>query len=137
MKDTLFLVSIVIVGWGLWGFFGKLATERIGTQTLIWSTIISLVFFIGYLLTSKEIPPFKTPVNGIVFALLTGISISIGSIAYYILLKKEPAGEVVTITALYPIVTILLSVLFLKEKVTITQTAGFILALISIYLINK
>jgi len=44
---------------------------------------------------------------------------------------------VATLTALYPAITILLAVIFLKESVTLTQIAGIGLAIVSVILLSR
>ena len=107
------LVMIVLLGWGFWGFFGKLASEKIGHQVLLWSGISSFVVLLIYLWWTNQLSPIKSDMNAISLAILSGITIMIGSFSYYTLLKQDDAGKIVTLAALYPVVTLILSVIFL------------------------
>src|SRR5688572_4548538 len=51
-------------------------------------------------------------------------------------LNSGKASTVVPLTALYPLVTVLLAVAFLKEKVNRVQVGGIFLALVAIYFFN-
>lgn len=136
MNLSAILALGVIVFWGLWGFFSKLAVGKIGLQMAIYSYIVSLIILIPYLLLTNHLLPFKTDLGGITYAVLAGASVGIASIFIYTLLGVKPAGITVAITALYPIVTIILSMIFLKETFTLTQGLGLVLALAALVLLN-
>ncbi len=136
MNLSFFLALGVIVFWGLWGFFSKLAVEKIGLQMAIYSYVVSLVILIPYLLLTNHLLPFKTDGSGIMYAVIAGASVGIASVFIYTLLGIRPAGITVAVTALYPIVTIILSMIFLKETLTATQGLGLVLALAALVLLN-
>jgi len=130
------LASGMILGWGLWGFFAKLSDKRIGQQVAFWDSIALFVILAAYLILAHQFFPIKQDAVGITWALLAGVGAGIASIIFFILLSKNPAGYLVTLTALYPVVTIILSVVFLHEQITPLKGVGFIFAFIAIILLN-
>ena len=52
-------------------------------------------------------------------------------------LSKEPASIVIPATSIFPIVTVVLAVLFLKEKITMVQGAGMLLCVAGVYLVTS
>lgn len=136
MKLPLLLVLGNIVFWGLWGFFSKLAVSKIGFHAGLYYAITLFAFITTYLIFTKQLLPLNLNSQGILFALLAGISGGTATIFLYLLLGKNPAGLVVAVTALYPIVTLILSMIFLKESLTLPQTVGFILAMAALILMN-
>lgn len=136
MKLPLLLVLGNIFFWGLWGFFNKIAVERIGFQTGLISSLTIFVTLFIYLFFTKQLVPLKYDVNGIIFAIFVGLCAAGASILLYILLGKHPAGLVIAITGIYPVVTLILSMIFLKETLTFIQSLGFILALAALVLLN-
>jgi len=73
---------------------------------------------------------------GFLYPFLAGLT---GGIGTFFLLKAYEKGNlsiVTVLTALYPIVTILLAFLILKEKITLLQAIGLILSLIAIILLS-
>lgn len=136
MKLPLLLILGNILFWGLWGFFSKLAVSKIGFHAGLYYAITLFTFIATYLFFTKQLLPFNFGSQGILFALLAGISGGTATIFLYLLLGKNPAGLVVAITALYPIVTLILSMIFLKETLTLPQTVGFALALVALVLMN-
>jgi transporter family protein len=74
---------------------------------------------------------------GLLLAGAAGILTCIGNAAYYdVLHRGYKAVTVVPLTALYPMVTVVLALLFLKERMNRVQTAGVVGSLGAIYLFN-
>lgn len=136
MKQVSVLIAGAIISWGLWGFFSKLAATRIGIQASFWNSISISVFIIAFLAITGSIFPVKMDRNGIIFALASGIFSGIASILFFILLGKRPVGFLIAITSLYPIITIILSVIFLKEPINFYKLAGFVFAMLAIIFLN-
>jgi drug/metabolite transporter (DMT)-like permease len=75
--------------------------------------------------------------RGVVLALLGGAVSCVGNIPYFnVLSRGAKASTVVPITALYPLVTILLAVPLLRERLNRIQQAGIGCSLLAIYLFN-
>jgi transporter family protein len=73
---------------------------------------------------------------GFIYALLVGATLVGGLYTFYMALSSGKASIVVPLTALYPIVTVVLSFLILKESITLTQGLGVVLAIVSIILLS-
>jgi transporter family protein len=73
--------------------------------------------------------------RGILYSSLTGIAGLLGGLFYILALSRGRISVVVTMTALYPIVTIALAAGLLREPVTLKQGCGIILAIVSIVLL--
>lgn len=136
MKLPFFLVFGSVVFWGLWGFFSKVAVSKIGFHAGIYYSITLFTSIVFYLLITNQLFPIKHDSTGVLFAVLAGLAGGAASILFYILLGKHPAGLIVAMTALYPIVTLILSMVFLKETLTTQQTIGFVLAMAALILLN-
>lgn len=129
-------IFLTIILWGFWGFFSKLGVQRIGLQSSFWGAIAFVLIIVGGLFLSHQMTPLKMNFQGIAFGLLAGAFSAAGALLFYLLLSKNPPGFVVAVTALYPLVTLLLSVLFFKEPLSITKVIGFVLGLSALYLLN-
>ena len=125
---------LALFTWGFWGFFPKLATRYMSPQSvLIYEVIAGLavaatcLFFAGFRL--------ETHPRGILYACVTGVAGLLGGLFYLFALARGKVSVIVTLTALYPIITITLAAILLKEPVTLKQGCGMVLAVISIILL--
>ncbi|MBS3113461.1 EamA family transporter, partial [Candidatus Woesearchaeota archaeon] len=115
MAQTYTYFIFILLAWGLWGFFGKYALKYISpTSLILFETIGAIVIqliVVIFLFYYKY--KFDTNPTGITFAVLTSIFGVIGTILFFFTLSKTKASVLVPLTALYPVITILLSFLFL------------------------
>jgi transporter family protein len=133
MKDWFIFAMLALVLYGLWGFFPKIASNYIGPKSiLIYETIGAVLVGILVLFLLS----FKVEINssGALFGILTGIAATAGTLFFLFALTKGKVSVIVTTTALYPLVTIILAFLILKEPITPKQGIGMVLALIAMAL---
>lgn len=136
MDNWLLAAFISLVIYGFWGFFPKLAVTYISPQSALIYEIAG-ASLIGLLaLSLVQFQPDTNP-KGVFFALLTGIAGMLGTFFYFVAASRGKIAVVVSITALYPLFTILYAALFLREPVTLKQIAGMFLALIAILLLSS
>jgi len=130
MKTILLSIPVIFL-WGLWAFLFKIGVEQIGIkEALIWNNGIAIL--ISILIISFLIPNASLKIQRGVFYVMVATALGIsGSIIWYIALEKEKASIVVSFTALYPLITVVLSVIFLKEKLSLENWIGIIFALIA------
>lgn len=127
---------LALLSFGLWGLFTKLAVTHIDSKSaLIYQTIGVLI--IGVLTLSSMSFKVATDTKGLSYALLTGFAYGIGCLFYFVAASKGKIITVVTLTALYPLVTILLAYLLLKEGVNLKQLLGIGFAFIAIVLMSS
>ncbi len=133
-----FLLTVVAVFcWGLWAIISKLIGESV---TAVQSQALSTLGLIPVLLAlvrSKKLTASGNRRRGITNAFLAGALTCAGNVAYYHALGAgAKASTVVPLTALYPLVTIALAVLLLRERLNGIQLAGAALSVVAIYLFN-
>ena len=120
-----------LFSFGLWGFFTKLAVIHIDSKSaLIYQTIGVVIIGIITLSMINFKPAADT--KGLMYGIMTGAAYGIGCLFYFIAASKGKIVTVVTLTALYPVITIVLSYLLLKEAVSVKQWLGILLALAAI-----
>jgi len=126
---------IALISFGFWGLFTKMAVAHIDYKSaLIYQTLGVLV--IGVItLGMMEFKPVSN-LKGSGYAILTGAAYSIGCLFYFIAASKGKIITVVTLTALYPLVTIALAYFLLSESVSIKQCLGIALGLVGIFLMS-
>jgi transporter family protein len=127
---------LTIVTWGLWGLFSKLASNYAKPrQVLLFQTVGVLAFGLVVLVVEKFRVEWSLP--GFSWAALGGFLTFIGFLTFFAALDQGKASTVVTLSALYPLVTIILSIIVLREKLTTRQGIGIVLALIASVLLAE
>jgi transporter family protein len=131
----LFASLLALFSFGLWGFFSKLAITYIDSKSaLIFQT--AGVLIVGVITLSLIHFKPATDFRGVNYSLLTGITYGMGCLFYLIAADKGKIITIVTLTALYPLITIILSYFFLHENVSLKQCLGILLALAAIFFMS-
>jgi len=135
MNSWVIFAILALLVWGFWGFFPKLATNYISPKSvLVYEVIGAIIVGMAVLFLVN----FKPEVNakGITFAILTGIAGTLGALFFIFAVSRGKTSVVVTTTALYPLITIILAFLILKEPITIKQGVGMIFAFAAMMLLS-
>jgi transporter family protein len=136
--DVVALTGATIVAWGTWGVFSKLAIERIDQQVMVWGSLIVVpAIILIYLGASGHLVPLRMHGSGITYAALGGVGAGLGTVCFYLLLARQRASLAVPLTSLYPALTVLLSVLFLKEQLNGLHVLGILFALAAVALLSR
>jgi transporter family protein len=132
--QTWFIFALAaLLLWGVWGLFPKLATNYLSPASVfVFSGIGNLVVLIVVLVFLNFRPDVHP--RGITFAILAGLLGTLATIPFLYAISKGKASVVVPLASLYPLVTIVLSFLILREPMTLKQGAGIVLALIALLL---
>jgi drug/metabolite transporter (DMT)-like permease len=137
MPAWLTWTMLALLSWGVWAALSKLLGEALSPeQSQVLSTIGMLPIFLPLAL-SRRATLRGASRRGVFLALLGGIVTCLGNVAYYSALARGgKVATVVSLTALYPLATVLLAVLILKERLNRIQLAGVALSLVAIWLFN-
>ncbi|MGP3667711.1 MAG: EamA family transporter [Candidatus Bathyarchaeota archaeon] len=134
--NWLILTILTVLFWGFWAFLIKLASEQLGwLQVFIIINTVYLAVTLALYLWFK--PQLTIPLSPLICIVTAGLLGSIGTILFYTALQVGKASLIVPVTALYPVVTVALSLLILHETVTFKQILGIILAMLAILLISS
>jgi len=130
-----------IVLWGTWGLVSKIASGGVDAyvnQLFYTVGLLPLMVFVGWTVSKRSAGDAREGRNrGIFWAFLTGILGGLGNIAFFqALVKGGSASVVAPVTALFPVVTVLLALVFLKERLGRVQWLGLALAFLAIYLLS-
>ena len=136
MNIVQYLAVASIFGWGIGSLFYKIATNN--AHPIMVSAVVACVSLVLMPLAFIFVK-FPKEINGtgILFAVLGALCMDIGTLAYFFALKRSEAGIITTITALYPALTLLLSIMFLHEGLNVKKGIGIALALISFIILNQ
>jgi transporter family protein len=132
---------VTIVLWGTWGLVSKIASAGVDAyvnQLLYTAGLAPLMVFVAITVhKNRGDEGSKSRNAGIFWAFLTGILGGIGNIAFFQAMVKGGKASVVSpVTALFPMVTVLLALIFLRERLGRTQWLGLALAFVAIYLLS-
>jgi transporter family protein len=138
MNLTLLIGSgAMLLFWGVWGIVVKLVTKEIGMQALIWGQLGAIGLFPVYFLLFKEMLPLELKASTIALSVIAGMLGVLGTMTFYVLLRVAPASIVVPLSAMYPVVTVVLAYFFLHEDMSLTRVAGVACALVAIWLLTS
>jgi uncharacterized membrane protein len=128
---------LALLSWGVWALMAKLIGDRLsGAQNQALSTlgILPIMLVLG---VSRKSSAMGNRRRGILYALAGGAVSCIGNVFYYDLFSRGgQAAMIVPLTALYPLATIFLAMVLLRERLNRVQLGGVLFSLIAIYLFN-
>ena len=74
--------------------------------------------------------------GGIAYGILSGVATGLGTLGYYAALRDQDASVVAPVTGLFPVLTVGLAFVVLRERLNKVQMGGMLLALISIVILS-
>lgn len=127
-----------LLAWGLWGFFGKVASRSISGEGLL------LVSNLGWVATFPILfAVYRTHLRlslgsgDWAWGVLAGVVGNLGSLFFYFALARGEASRVVAITAAYPLVTALCAFFLLGEEFSLQKLIGLCFALVGIVILSR
>ena len=137
MRGWMLWTLLAVVCWGGWAILARLIGDGLAPAHSQALSTLGLLPVMISLACSRRFSAAGNRRLGAALAFSAGILTCLGNIAYYDVLNRgAKAATVAPLTALYPLVTVLLAVVFLKERLGGAQRAGVALALAAIYLFN-
>jgi len=135
-KPWLLFAIITTAFWGLWGALIEIPEKNGFPATLgysVWAlTMILPSLFALWLVKWK----LEADIRSILLGLLIGLTGAGGQLILFLALRSGPAYLVFPFISLSPVVTILLSLIILKERTSSRGWIGIVLALIAIPLLS-
>lgn len=129
--------SLAVVSWGVWAVFSKLIGNDLSANHSQALSTLGLLPVMLVLVASRKLKAVGSRKLGGICAFGAGVLTCLGNAAYYDVLNRgAKTATVVPLTALYPLITIVLAVLLLRERLSVIQLVGMVLSLGAIYLFN-
>jgi transporter family protein len=141
MNYLVFVLAAMCM-WGLWGFLPRIAVSRLDStsaQLFTWlgGTILaipSVLIFRDKILAVANVEDGSGGFNHYLpyaCAMGAGVCGMVGGFMYNKALSQcgENTATVIGISALYPVISILLTVIFLKQKLNLGQIAGVVVCI--------
>jgi transporter family protein len=136
---VIFFLVVATLLWGATPILEKIGLTKV--DPVVGITIRSAVATVGLLILTLLLGRGRAliEVDGKGFLLFGASGLLAGALgmwAYYAALKMEATSKIVPISASYPLVTALLSVLILREGVTLPRLIGTALIVIGIWFVK-
>jgi transporter family protein len=135
MSNWLLPAFFATILWGFWAFLPKVATNLMNAKAILfWEEIGALIAGIGILFFTGV--KFENNPKAIFISMLIGAIAILAELFYLFAIKKGRVGVIAPLTALYPLVAVILAFIILKEPIGLKQAIAILLALTSIVLLS-
>ncbi len=121
------LLAVTILGWGVWGFLSKLGIGIVGTYVNMF-----IIYFTGWV--TVAVMGFFTMSHGsfnlnkgFIYPIIAGVAMGAGTVTYFLLIEKYAVSLILPLTLLYLSVALVLSIVFLHERLKLIHILGIIL----------
>jgi transporter family protein len=135
MKEWIIPAIATFVFWGLYVFLQKVVAQYINPKSATVYLSLGSLSVTLVILFSLNFRPDVHP-KAIAFAVVAGIFVNLGNIAFLVAVSKGPLSLVAPFTALYPAFAIVLAMVTLNEPITPRKGAGILLSLAAMLLIS-
>jgi bacterial/archaeal transporter family protein len=127
---------LTVIGWAGWALFLKLGSNEIPSEPSLFLQTAGMIPLALILLFGQNVRGTRNR-GGIGYSLLNGILTGIGILCLLAAYRTGGNTSIVAVTtALYPLVTFVLAIIFLREKLTRLQLLGLALATVSIVIFS-
>jgi len=136
---VILLLVVTTLLWGATPILEKIGLTKVDPVVgiTIRSTVAAVGLLILTLLLGRGRALIEVDGKGLLLFGASGLLAgALGMWAYYAALKMEATSKIVPISASYPLVTALLSVLILREGVTLPRVIGTALIVIGIWFVK-
>ena len=121
--------------WGIFGFLAKLGADRIspGHMQILFTVGMIPLVLAAFFRSQRKV---DTDRLGVIYGVLNGVFAGLGGLAYFAAMEAGKASIVGPVTSLFPLLTVVLAVSLLKERMNRVQMFGIGLALVSICILS-
>lgn len=124
---------LTFVCWGIWAFIPKITTRYIHPMSAVIFETVGVIIAGFTVLVFVNFRPEIHP-KGVGLGILTGLLGIAGALGFLFAVKSGKVSVVAMFTAMYPLVTLLLGYLILKEPITLKEGLGMLCAIAAIVL---
>lgn len=134
-RPWLLYALVTTLFWGVWGAFIEIP-EKAGFPATLGYVVWALTMIPCALFALRRINwKLNTETKNVLYGLLVGLTGAGGQLLLFQALRDGPAYIVFPIISLFPVVTIFLSLFFLRERAGGKAKIGIVLALVAIVLL--
>jgi len=126
---------LAMLGWGVGDFFGAISSRKIGSvKTYFWMRVLGTVLASPFLLISQERSSWQLWFFIPLF--ISGVLDFIGTISFYNGFNIGNLSVVSPIASSWSVITIILSLIFLNERLSLFQLLAILLIVLGIWLVS-
>lgn len=131
------LFAFLTVGlWGVWGAFAGISAQRGFPETLVYCVWAVTMILPAVIVMQREKWKLDRDPRSIFYGLLIGLTGAGGQMILFYAVTTGPAYLIFPIISLSPVVTILMSLVLLKERTSKLGALGVVLALVALPLFD-
>ena len=131
------MFAFMTVGlWGVWGAFAGISAQRGFPETLVYCVWAVTMILPADVVMQREKWRLDRDPRSIFYGLLIGLTGAGGQMILFYAVTTGPAYLIFPIISLSPLVTILMSLLLLKERTSLLGALGVVLALVALPLFD-
>lgn len=134
MKPWILPTFGAFVVWGLWSFIPKITVRYISPKSAVVYEVLGGMLVALMVLYSVNFQPDMHP-RGVALGIATGLLGFLGALFFLFAVSHGPVSLIVSVSALYPVISILLAIVILHEPITFKQGVGIIFALTAMFLV--
>lgn len=139
MKSGWPFLALNILGYGLWGFVAKIAQNKgasspmLSTLTTTGMVIVTLLIFVPQL----DVAQLSLDKSYLIPGIAAGIFVGLGNLFLYKSLETLPFSIAYPTSGLYILLAVVLSILFLKEQITLSRCIGIGCSILAVFFLSK
>ena len=135
MQAWVLLSVISLTCWGVGSFLRKEATHTLSPWAIVvFQSTIVMILAVAAILVRGEL---QTTREAVVLAIASGSFQFLANISLAFSLARGPASVVVPVTSMYPVVTLVLSLLLLGDTINVSQAVGLVLSAGALYAFSR
>ena len=128
--------TLCVVCWGAWVLFSKLGSDEISASAMQFIFAFGFIPVALLVLLLKRVK-FEKSAKGITFGLANGVLSGIGGLTLFAAYRSGGNTSVITAaTALYPLITVVLAIVVLRERLSWLQVVGLGFAVAAIIIFS-
>lgn len=131
------LFAFLTVGlWGVWGAFAGISAQRGFPETLVYCVWAVTMILPAVVVMQRDKWRLDRDPRSILYGLLIGLTGAGGQMVLFYAVTTGPAYLIFPIISLSPLITILMSLVLLKERTSRLGAVGVVLALVALPLFD-
>jgi len=133
----LVFAGLATLFWGIWGGFTEMSVRYLWPLNLnLFFTFIAIPIWLPYFFIKGGFKTGKPQVKGIMFSSLSAVVGASGSVCFYFSVLKSHVSLAIPVANMYPLISVLAGIIFLKERPKPLQYAGIPFVIAGLFLIG-